>query len=100
VICFRTGSCVGAQRLLRAFLPAMSSSIRLRGPAFELTNKKLTDCLIYRKPGLEVRIRLTDQLQRIQVSQKVENGLLLKAARKIQSGVLEPFADFFPPTHC
>jgi hypothetical protein len=66
----------------------------------ELTNKKLTECLIYRKPGLEVRIRLTDQLQRIQVSQKVENGLLLKAAREIPSGVLEPFADFFPPTHC
>ena len=66
----------------------------------ELTNKKLTECLIYRKPGLEVRVRLTDQLQRIQVSQKVENGLLLKAARKIPSGVLEPFADFFPPTHC
>ena len=66
----------------------------------ELTNKKLTECLIYRKPGLEVRVRLTDQLQRIQVSQKVENGLLLKAARKIPSGVLEPFADFVPPTHC
>ena len=66
----------------------------------ELTNKKLMECLIYRKPGLEVRVRLTDQLQRIQVSQKVEYGLLLKAARKIPSGVLEPFADFVPPSHC
>src|SRR6202022_685079 len=54
-------------------VPAASVSLRpLRGPAFELTNKKLTECLIYRKPGLEVRVRLTDQLQRIQVSQKVE----------------------------
>jgi hypothetical protein len=25
---------------------------------------------------------------------------LLKAAREIPSGVLEPLADFFPPIHC
>jgi hypothetical protein len=66
---------------------------------FELTDKKLTECLIDRQPGLEVRVTLKDQLQRIQVSQKVEHGLLLNAARKIPRRALELFADFVPPTH-
>ena len=56
-------------------------------------------CLIDREPGLEVRVWLTNQLQCILIRQKVKHGLLLKAAREISSGMLKPFADFFPPIH-
>src|ERR1700732_1286969 len=56
-------------------------------------------CLIDREPGLEVKVWLTNQLQCILIRQKVKHGLLLKAAREISSGMLKPFADFFPPIH-